>query len=395
MPGRGVTELVGVLNVFRSTNASEVDEEHFRDRRRARLFAAMIRHELDAVVLGRPAEVAFATGARQLWTAGSRPFGPAAVAVLSTGRIHLLSVSDFDVPEEVGHDDLYGLHWNPANLAAELAAIPGLREAKRVGTTSSSPGFGRLIGALAPDAEQVDAAPAVWEARLPKGSEVGRIHAAAVIATIGMRAMEAALRPGGTERELRAVCLEAIAAAGAPTAPTEGVACATAMTGPVHLRRLDSTEAIQAGQLVVLDPGGFFRGYEGGVGRTRVVGGPPTEAQQELLARALAGRRALIDACRPGATGADVVAAWKATGEAVPPFPLVTGMGLGLEPPVIDEVLGHREVLQERTVLSVASWVTEEGVGGVLLRDLVLIQEDRDPIIPTDHITTDLEVPRD
>ena len=134
----------------RPLDHSRVDDEDVRADRRRRLFAAMDDHGLDVLVLGRPAEVAFATGARQLWTAGSRPFGPACVAVRATGRTHLLSTWDHDVPPEVGHDDLFGLSWNPATIAVSLAAIPGLREAARVGTTSSSPGFGRLVAAVAP-----------------------------------------------------------------------------------------------------------------------------------------------------------------------------------------------------------------------------------------------------
>ena len=109
-----------------------VDDVALRADRRRRLFAAMGERDLDVLVLGRPAEVAFASGARQLWTAGSRPFGPACVAVRATGRTHLLSVSDHEVPPEVGHDDLFGLSWNPANIAASLGRIPGLREARRV-----------------------------------------------------------------------------------------------------------------------------------------------------------------------------------------------------------------------------------------------------------------------
>src|SRR5690606_13251718 len=143
----------------------------------------MARHDLDVVVLARPAEVAFAAGARQLWTAGSRPFGPQCVAVRATGRTHLLTYCDFDTPEPVTHDDLLGLWWNPANLARELAGIPGLADARRVGTTSSSPGFDRLLAAVAPGAEEVDAGPAVWEARLPKSpAEVDRIRSAIGIA---------------------------------------------------------------------------------------------------------------------------------------------------------------------------------------------------------------------
>jgi len=365
---------------------SAVDDEAVRRNRRTRLFAAMEAHDLDLLILGRPAEVAFATGARQLWTAGSRPFGPACVAVRATGHIHLLSVSDYDVPDEIGRDDLYGLWWNPANLARALAEIPGLATARRVGTSSSSPGFDRLVAAIAPDAQLVDGSRAVWEARQPKSmAEVERIVAAIAIAEAGLAAMEAALHPGATERELRAAHLTALAAAGAPTAPTEGVACATATTGPVTLRRIDVTTPIEAGQLVTLDPGAFHRGYEGGFARTRVAGAAPSTPQIDLAARSSVAIAAVIDACRPGARGADLVAAWQRTGEPLAPVPLATGVGLGTEPPIVDSTLGHDAVLAARTVLAISSWVSKEGVGGVLLRDLVLVDDDGPHVLTARH----------
>ncbi len=357
-------------------NPSTVDDEGVRADRRRRLFAALDDHDLDVLVLGRPAEITFATGARQLWTAGSRPFGPGCVAVRATGRTHLLSVSDFDVPAEVGHDDLFGLTWNPAHLAAALAAIPGLPEARRVGTTSSGPGFPRLLASVAPRAELVDGTAALWAARGPKSAaEVERIVAAVDIARSALDAMAAAVRPGLTERDLLATYLEAIAARGAPTPPTEGVACATAMSGPVALRRVAGREPIVAGQLVALDPGAFHRGYEGGVGRTVGAGGPPGRAQRRLEERCRTALAATIDACRPGATGAALTAAWQRAGEPLPPGPLAHGLGLGAEPPVIAAGIGATAVLAPRTVLAVTGWVTAEGVGGHLERDVVLVTE--------------------
>jgi Xaa-Pro dipeptidase len=354
-----------------------IDDADVRADRRRRLFAAMADHDLDALVLGRPAEVAFATGARQLWTAGTRPFGPACVAVRATGRTHLLSVSDAEVPPEVGHDDLYGLSWNPANVAAKLASIPRLPESRRVGTTSSTPGLDRLLGAIAPGAEVVDGGPALAAARSPKSpAEVARIADAAALATTALAAMTAALRPGVSERDLLAAYLEAIAAAGAPTPPTEGVACATPARGPVVLRRIATADPIDAGRLVVLDPGAFHRGYEGGIGRTRVAGAEPTSAQRALARRCRAAVDAVVAACRPGTTGAALVAAWSATGEALPREPLAVGVGLGVEPPVVGPGLGATATLAAGTVLAVTGWVAEEGVGGVLERDLVHVTGD-------------------
>lgn len=362
-----------------------VDDDDLRADRRRRLFGAMADHDLDVLVLGRPAEVAFATGARQLWTAGTRAFGPACVAVRATGRTHLLSVSDHDVPAEVGHGDLFGLSWNPATIAAALAAIPGVPEAGRVGTTSSSPGVERLVAAVAPRAEAVDGSAAMWAARMPKSpAEVARIAAAVHLAEGALAGLTDALRPGMTERGLVAVYLEAIAARGAPTPPTEGIACATPSCGPVVLRRIATDIRIDAGQLVVLDPGAFHRGYEGGVGRTQVAGRAASDRQRALAARCRAALDAVVAACRPAATGADLIAAWTSSGEALPAAPLAHGIGLGVEPPIIGTGVGASAVLAANTVLAVTGWVAEDGVGGVLERDLVLVT-DGDPRVLSDN----------
>ena len=58
-----------------------------------RLFGWMEAMGLDACVLGREANVRYATGARRLWTALSRPFGPTCIVVRATRDVHLLSFS--------------------------------------------------------------------------------------------------------------------------------------------------------------------------------------------------------------------------------------------------------------------------------------------------------------
>lgn len=343
--------------------------------RRRRLLDAMADHDLDVLVLGRPADVTFATGARQLWTAGSRPFGPACVVVRETGRAHLLSVSDDGVPSEIAHDDLYGLYWNPANLIASLAAIPGLKTARRVGTGSSSPGFSRFLRAIAPDAVVVDGGPAIWAARSAKTTaELSYIAEAIALAEAALTAMVDALRPGVSERDLLAVHLERLASLGAPTPPTEGVACATPTQGPVRLRRLATDRPIAEGQLVVLDACGFVDGYEGGVGRTWLAGDvTPSSEQRALAARSRTALDAVVASCRAGATGADLCQAWAGTGEPFPPEPIAHGIGIGAEPPVIGDGVGAGVVLAVGTVLAVTGWVAQEGVGGFLERDLVLV----------------------
>ena len=106
--------------------------------------------------------------------AGVLPFAPVAVVVAETGRVHLLSTWDEGVPPEIGYEDLYRMNWNPANLAADLAKIPGVREAKRVGTDGLTPRFAGLIRQLVTTAELVDAA--AVHGRRATGEDARRDH---------------------------------------------------------------------------------------------------------------------------------------------------------------------------------------------------------------------------
>jgi Xaa-Pro dipeptidase len=343
--------------------AGRVDMARLRADRRRRLFEAMSVHGLDALILGRAANAVFASGARQLWTSGARPFGPGCIVVGETEQVHLLSVWDEGIPPELPHDNLFGLKWNPANLLGSLAAIPGIAGARHVGTDSYSPGFEQFLSAFAPAAEIVDAGPALVRARQSKSpDEVVCIESATAVAEAALAAMEDAAQPGATERDVLRAYLASIARMGTPTPPSEGVVCATPRSGPVTLRRLPSDRLIGPGQLVVLNPGAMYASYESGVGRTIAVGGA-SAAHDQLASRVRSALDAVIDRCRAGARGADLASDDVEI--------LVHGLGLGAEPPVIGPHTGANANLVSGMVLSVQAWASEEGTGGVLQRDVV------------------------
>jgi Xaa-Pro aminopeptidase len=83
---------------------------------------------------------------------------------------------------------------------------------------------------------------------------------------------------------------------------------------------------------------------------------------------------ALIAACRPGNTGADLYRAWENAGNPDAEVALAHGLGSGAEAPLIGLGRGRDAVIEEGMVLSVQSWVTEEGVGGCLERGTVHIE---------------------
>jgi Xaa-Pro dipeptidase len=353
---------------------ARVDFARLRAERRAKVFSGMESHGLDAMMLGGVGNVKYVSGGRQLGRSGVLPFAPVAVAVWETARVHLLSTWDEGVPPEIGRDDLYRMNWNPANLAADLAKILGLGDARRVGTDGLTPMFGGLITGLVTKAELVDAGPVMMAARRIKTpGEITCLEVASAIAESALSAMEDALAPGVTERELLAIYHERIASLGAPMPPSESVCFATPSSAPVRFRHLASDRPVQDGELVVLAPGALYAGYEAGLARTRIAGNATPRAA-DLASRCATGMDALISACRPGNTGADLYRSWEEAGNPDPGVPLAHGLGLGAEPPLIGLGRGRDAVIDEGMVLSVQSWVTDEDIGGCLERGTVLVE---------------------
>jgi len=378
---------MGVGGVSRSSpgvaaleEGSRVDFARLRSSRHSRCLAAMEEAGLDVLILGRPGNIHWVSGARSLWTGGVRGFGPGAVVVRATGSTHLLSVWDEGVPASIGREGLYGLRWNPVTLASSVAAIPGVAEAATIGTDALSPLFASLLTAVAPRARLVDGAGPMWEARRIKSDdEVACLRVACALSEAGLEAMVSALRPGVRERELVGVFDERIATLGVTTPALEGVCCVVGADG--QMRQVPGDRTLAAGDVVVLSPGALYAGYEGGLGRTWIVGsgdgggagGPSTELS-DLYRRWRVAFNRLLGTCRPEETGANLAGAWTSTGERLPSIPLIHGVGVGVEPPVVGPArLGEDAVLAAGMVLSVQGLISEPGVGAVFGRETILV----------------------
>jgi Xaa-Pro aminopeptidase len=212
-----------------------------------------------------------------------------------------------------------------------------------------TPMFATLIRELVTKADLVDASPVMTTARQTKTpDEILCVEVASAIAEAALTAMKDALAPDITERELLAIYHERIASLGAPMPPSEDVCSVTPSS-------------------VTLAPGALYAGYEAGLARTR-------PADSESATRCASAMDALVAACRPGNTGADLYRAWEGTGNADPGLPLAHGLGLGAEPPLIGLGRGRDAAIAEGMVLSVQSWVAEPGIGGCLQRDTVLVE---------------------
>ncbi|MET7481630.1 M24 family metallopeptidase [Streptomyces sp. NPDC005538] len=360
--------------------ATEVlpDDRALRLGRRERALAHMAAHDLDVLVLGREANVRYVTGTPGLWTAGTRPFAPAAVVVRATGAVHALMTWDEGVPDDIPREHLYGLTWNPMNWVTALQDIEGTATARRVGTDTISPLFLQLLPLAFPVAEMVDGEPAMRAARRVKTpDEVVALRDALAVAESSLAKAVTELRPGVTEQHLAGVLLEASAAGGVSTPATQEVAWVTSREHP--WRKVRGDGRVGPGDLVAFTSGVVARGYIGEVARTWPADGGDTVSTAALYRRWDELWARLFDACRPGAPASALVAAYAAADEPLPPMPVARGLGLGFDAPVIVSGLpatAAEERLEPGMVLAVTGYVWHEGVGSVLGREAVLITPD-------------------
>jgi Xaa-Pro dipeptidase len=354
------------------------DERALRSGRRERALAQMEAHDIDVLVLGRQANVRYFSGAPQLWVAGTRPFGPICTIVRSTGEIHLNSTWDEGIPDDIPHDHLYGLAWNPMTLIEVLRGIEGTATARRVGTDALTPSFAKLLPMAFPNAELVDGELAMRAARRIKTpDEVAILRGALRVAEDSLAIAVGELHEGAVEQALTGVMLEAQAAGGVSTPATQDGAWVTSREHPWRRARRDAR--IENGDLVAFSAGVLADGYVGEVGRTFPVGkveGPEIPALYERW-NALWDR--LAAACRPGQPASELLAAYELANEPLPPMPVAHGLGLGFDPPVVTPQLqatAAEEILEPGMVLSVTGYVWQEGVGAVYGRDAVLVTPD-------------------
>ena len=365
------------------------DDERLRLARRARVLAEMEAADVDILVAGREANARYVSGAPRLWTAGSRPFGVGCVFVRSTGAVHLLSTWDEGIPDDIPREHLYGISFNARNFLRVLSAIDGADTARTVATDGLTHGAARLLPSAFPEAEVVDGEQLMRRARRVKTPhEVDAIRASVRIAETALAATEAALEAGVTERQLTAVFMQAMAAAGVTTPAAQDVAWITSPAHPWHRTNRDAP--VRPGDLVAFEAGVLAGGYVGEIGRTRVVG-DADHPTSELFARWDNLWDRLLAACRPGASGADLLAAYQAAGEPAPPMPVARGLGLGYDQPIVTNELPEHaagEQLEPGMVLALTAYVWQHGVGGVYGQEPVVVNDGEAELLSTSPFRT-------
>ena len=304
---------------------------------------AMADSDTDVLMLGRPGNARWVTGAESLWVSGTRAFAPGCVVVREPASVHLLSITDEGVPPDVAPaSNLFPISWNPMNLMGALAAIPGVPTAARIGVDSITPMMEQLLGATFPDAELVDGESLVRAVRRVKSdADLAAIRAAVSLAEDCLRATIDALAPGVRERDLVGVFEEHMSSRGVTTPAFEG----TFVVADGTARSLSTDRVIAEGDLVHLRGGVMRDGWEGWLSRSVVCGADPSTDQQAAAGAWRGVMIAVLDWCRPGTNVGELRSA--AAGVTV------DGVGMG------HEELSDRDVLEPGMVLAIEATVDD------------------------------------
>jgi Xaa-Pro dipeptidase len=352
------------------------DDAALRRARRARVLAAMEAADVDFLIVGREGNARYVSGAPRLWTAGSRAFGPGCVFVRENGAVHLLSTWDEGIPEEIPHKNLYGITFNAMNFVKVLSKIDGAATARRVATDSMSGSSANLLPKAFPAAEFIDGEPMLRQVRRVKSpEEIEAIRASVRVAEHALAGATKALVPGVTERQLTAIFMEAMAAAGVTTPSGQDVAWITSRQE--LWRRANRDAPAQPGDLVAFEAGVILGGYAGELGRTYAVGGAG-DIDPELARRSRQLWDRLLGACKVGAPLTGLLHAYDAAGVPPPPMPVARGLGLGFDLPLVTHALpltaGEQHV-EAGMVLALTGYVWKEGVGALYVQEPIVVTE--------------------
>ena len=352
------------------------DSAQLRAVRRERVLAEMDATGVDILITGREANARYVSGVPRLWLAGSRPFGPGCIFVRASGDLHLVSTWDEGVPDDIPREHLHGITFNGKNTLAMLTGIDGAATAKTVATDGLMPSTVGLLRKAFPAAELVDGEQMMRRARSIKTpDEVDAIRESGRLAEDSLAAATKAFATGITERQLTAVFMEAMASAGVTTPTTQDVAWITSPKDPWARSTRDA--AVAASDLVAFDAGVIRNGYVGEIGRTSSVDGLESTSGA-LLTRWNELWDRLLTACRPGASGADLLDAYAAADVPAPPVPVARGLGLGNDLPLVTHELPRTAAEQRLTtgmVFALTAYVWQEGVGGIYGQEPVLITD--------------------
>jgi Xaa-Pro aminopeptidase len=372
---------------------AEPDLERLRADRRRKLAEALPPHG-DVLVLLGVSNVKYATGARVVAADYGRSAKWRNVAVLVDGdpMPHLWTWQPEGVPDDHPADHLHdGLDLTTdegaAGLIAAVADLAG-SDAQAVLDEWTMPLY-RAWRSERP----ADAIPLMGPAKLVKtADEIACIRRAQRINEQAMSEVQAALRPGIKATDLSAVFLRRVAELGAHANTLDPIWQVMpdriengphSVTGDVVFPTVTTDRTLDEGDVIWVDTGITWEGYDSDFGRTWVVGGEPTTGERDRFTRWREACNRVLEVVKPGATGADLTAAAREGEPRTPWLPhlyVIHGIGVDLaEAPLIGSDLGpefdESVVLAPGMVLVLEPVIWEDGEGGWRAEEIVAVTE--------------------
>jgi len=290
--------------------------------RYARVQSAMARHGVGALLLATPHLATFASGARRVQVAGSGGTVPWVVVLAGAPSAVVFTTDPDGVPAWMPRAAVEPLRWDRGAQLGRIAELVAGAE----GTVACDVFAPALRAALA-GRTLVDAAPLLAEAVAPRATvEVEAIARALAVARRAVDASADSVASGAAPTESAARAAEH--AAGFPLAETT-------------VRR--------AGDVVRLQVSLYVAGYAGVAGDT-VGCGVDVSERRRAWAEALC---AVAKRARDGASSGALRAAARAAGAGASGL-LAHGLGVGIEPPLVDLHADDDAPLRAGTILVVA-----------------------------------------
>lgn len=269
-----------------------------------------------------------------------------------------------------------------AEFAERVQALFGPLKGKTIGVDIYSPSIAQGLQEAFPDSHFVDGYEILLKAKQIKTEdEIYCLKIANAITEAGMDAALRFLRPGVRENQVLAVAWKTMVDLGSEWTQCSNIVASGPYTAPY--RRFTSDRIIRLGDLVIIDIGACYNGYYGDFTRTWVCGDiAPTKEQIELHQRCYDALFRACEACVPGNTNADVVAA---AGEENVLSSLGHGSGLNPWEPPHFSLTSKRDpmVLQPGMVANLEPYVGVPGIGGFRLENDLVIREDGPEIYTT------------
>ena len=367
-----------------------LDMERMRVERHARLVDQMQAQGVDVLLLAGQSSVGYATGAVAPAADGGRAAHKRAVAVLTVDGAppELYTPYPDGVPTALDREQVHGgldLEWADVSRVLAESLPPG-----RLAVDDLT----MPLRAALDDRELVDASGVVGAAKVVKtADEVECIRRAQVVNEAAIVDVQPMAKPGVKATDLTARLLRSLFELGAWSNTVDPIWQVMGRTAAERPRSITDDlvfptptqpREFAEGDLVWVDNGVNYGGYQSDYGNTWIVGREPNAREREHYAAWRAVLDRALGALRGGATSADLTAA---AGEAfgrrpwLSHFYLAHGTGIeSAEMPFVGTDLGAEFdagfVLAPGMVMVFEPIVWEDGVGGFRAEEIVVVTDD-------------------